>query len=87
MVPAGDLGKLQIGLPTRYGLGYQLAREGAPILGEGSFGHDGAGGRIGFAHPESGVAAAYVANTMSTDPSGPDPRLAWVDELRKAVAA
>ena len=87
MVPAGDLGKLQLGLPTRYGPGYQLAREATEMLGPGSFGHDGAGGRIGFAHPESGVAAAYVANTMASDFNVPDPRWAWMGELRKAVAA
>jgi CubicO group peptidase (beta-lactamase class C family) len=87
MSPAGDLGKLQIGLPTRYGLGYQLAREDTEMMGPGSFGHDGAGGRAAFAHPESGVAAAYVANTMSSDFNVPDPRWAWMSELRKAVAA
>jgi len=87
MVPAGDLGKLQIGLPTRYGLGYQLAREPTEMMGSGSFGHDGAGGRAAFAHPESGVAAAYVANTMSTAFNVPDPRWAWMAELRKAIAA
>ena len=85
MVPPGDLDKLQLGLPTRYGLGYQLAREPTEMLGEGSFGHDGAGGRIAFAHPESGTAAAYVANTMSSGFSGPDPRWAWIAELRKAI--
>lgn len=65
MVPAGDLGKLQFGDPLRYGLGYELPRDATPMLGQGSFGHAGAGGRIGFAHPESGIAAAYVANTCS----------------------
>ena len=85
MVPAGDLGKLQFGGPLQYGLGYEMPREATPMLGEGSFGHAGAGGRIGFAHPESGVAAAYVANTMLTVPAGPDPRWSWMGELRKAV--
>lgn len=87
MAPAGDLGKLQLGLPVRYGLGYQLARDGTEALGPGSFGHDGAGGRVAFAHPESGVAAAYLANTMSSEFNVPDPRWAWIDELRKAIAA
>jgi CubicO group peptidase (beta-lactamase class C family) len=57
------------------------------MLGEGSFGHDGAGGRIAFAHPESGVAAAYVANTMAGGIGTPDPRWAWIAELRKAALA
>ena len=85
MSPAGDLGKLQLGLPMRYGLGFQLAPEA--MLGEVSFGHDGAGGRVAFAHPESGTAAAYVANTMLTVMGGTDPRWAWKDELRKAISA
>jgi CubicO group peptidase (beta-lactamase class C family) len=87
MTAAGDLGKLDFGGALRYGLGYELPREVLPLLGEGSFGHAGAGGRIGFAHPESGVAAAYVANTMLNVPNGPDPRWTWMGELRKAVGA
>ncbi|HEX3920537.1 MAG TPA: serine hydrolase domain-containing protein [Caulobacteraceae bacterium] len=86
MSPAGDLAKMQLGAPTNYGLGYEFARPDVlPMLGEGSFGHAGAGGRLGFAHPESGVAAAYVANTMLTVPAGPDPRWTWMGELAKAV--
>ena len=86
--PAGDLGKLAaLGLPVQYGLGYQLSNGPEDRMGLGSFGHDGAGGRIAFAHPESGVAAAYVANTMSSTMGAPDPRWAWIAELRKAVAA
>jgi CubicO group peptidase (beta-lactamase class C family) len=87
MSPAGDLGKLQFGTPLQYGLGFELPSDATPMLGRGSFGHAGAGGRIGFAHPETGVAAAYVANTMLRVPAGPDPRWSWMDELRKAVAA
>ncbi len=87
MTPAGDLGKLQFGGPLAYGLGYEMPREATPMLGAGSFGHAGAGGRIGFAHPESGIAAAYVANTMLTTPVGPDRRWTWMGELGKAVGA
>ena len=88
MSPAGDLGKLAaLGLPVQYGLGYQLSNGPEDRMGLGSFGHDGAGGRIAFAHPESGVAAAYVANTMSSTMGAPDPRWSWIAELRKAVAA
>ncbi len=86
MTPAGDLGKLQLGGALQYGLGYELPREVLPMLGEGSFGHAGAGGRIGFAHPESGTAAAYVANTMISVLNEPDPRWTWMGELRKAIA-
>jgi len=86
MVPPGDFAKLQFGAPTSYGLGYEFAKDNLPMLGPGSFGHAGAGGRIGFAHPESGTAAAFVANTMLTVPAGPDPRWSWMGELAKAVA-
>ena len=86
MSPAGDLAKLQFGPPTEYGLGYEFAKPVLPMLGPGSFGHAGAGGRIGFAHPQSGLAAAFVANTMLTVPNGPDPRWSWMGELAKAAA-
>jgi CubicO group peptidase (beta-lactamase class C family) len=82
-----DLAKLPSRSPLRYGLGYQLRRDFAPMLGEGSFGHDGAGGRIGFAHPQSGIAVGYVGNNMMWDGmSGPDARwLPWTKALRDAV--
>jgi CubicO group peptidase (beta-lactamase class C family) len=64
----------------RFGLGYELSRMVVPMLGEGSFGHAGAGGRLGFAHPESGIAVAYVSSRMDWDGiSGPDAR--WVPWL------
>ena len=74
----GQLAKLPP--PPRFGLGYELNRMVVPMLGEGSFGHAGAGGRLGFAHPESGVAAAFVSSRMDWDGiSGPDAR--WVPWL------
>lgn len=84
----GDFAKMPSPSPHRYGLGYQLTRTAAPMLGEGSFGHDGAGGRIGFAHPESGVAVGYVCNNMLWDgQSGPDARwVPWTEALRAAIA-
>ena len=83
----GAFAKLPSPSPLRYGLGYQLTRAFAPMLGEGSFGHDGAGGRIGFAHPGSGIAVGYVCNNMLWDGmSGPDARwLPWTAALREAV--
>jgi hypothetical protein len=56
------------------------------MLGRGSFGHDGAGGRLGFAHPESGVAAGFACNSMLWDNFTPDPRWSWVIPLREIVA-
>jgi CubicO group peptidase (beta-lactamase class C family) len=87
LVAPGDFAKLPAPSPHRYGLGYQLTRTAAPLLGEGSFGHDGAGGRTGYAHPASGVAVGYVCNAMTWDGmTGPDPRwVPWTQALREAV--
>ena len=49
---------------TRFGLGFMLNDDEIPLLGDGSFGHAGAGGSLGFADPESGVAFGYVMNQM-----------------------
>ena len=75
--PPPELEKLRVGEPQPVGLGFELASPNRPMLGKGSFGHSGAGGRLGFAHPESGVAVGYVCNTMINTMAGPDPR--WLD--------
>src|SRR6266568_921232 len=46
---------------------------GAPQAGTGSFGHDGLGGSMAFAHPELGLAFAYVMNQCQSYMEG-DPR-------------
>ena len=58
-----------LGQPTRWGLGFSLSSERSALLGPKSFGHAGAGGSIGVADPDSGVAMAYVMNLhkMSDD--------------------
>ena len=73
--------------PLRFALGYELSRTGSPMLGPGSFGHAGAGGRLGFVHPESGIAVGYVCNNMLWDYTrGPDDRwLPWSRALREAA--
>ena len=75
--------------PLRFGLGYELHRTGSPMLSPGSFGHTGAGGRLGFADPESGIAVGYVCANMAWDyPRGPDARWTpWLDALRRLAAA
>jgi CubicO group peptidase (beta-lactamase class C family) len=58
---------------SRFGLGFQLPFPERPMAGEGSFGHYGLGGSVGFAHPEHGLAFGYVVNQMM--PGGTaDPR-------------
>jgi CubicO group peptidase (beta-lactamase class C family) len=62
--------------PPRFGLGFQLP--GPPVvtmLGDGSFGTTGAGGRLAFAHPERRAAFAFTCDTMLWNGlTEPDPR-------------
>jgi CubicO group peptidase (beta-lactamase class C family) len=71
----------------RFGLGFELPRRLLPMLGPGSFGHPGAGGRLGFADPESGCAVGYACNGMLWDGRNPDPRWGWMAALDEAVKA
>lgn len=71
----------------RFGLGFELPRDTMPMLGPRSFGHPGAGGRLGYADADFGVAAAFACNNMLWDGITPDPRWAWNKALRAAVGA
>jgi CubicO group peptidase (beta-lactamase class C family) len=64
------------GPDIRFGLGYQLASPSMPGLGPFSFGHTGAGGRLGIADPELDIAFGYVCNSMRDIGPGGDPRWA-----------
>ena len=64
---------LVLGYETRYATGFQLSFPFRPMAGEGSFGHYGMGGSVGFAHPGHGVAFAYVMSQMLPS-GGVDPR-------------
>lgn len=56
-----------------FGVGFQCYhRDFAPLLGPGSFGHSGAGGSLGCAHPASGTAFAYVMNQLRFGLGGDD---------------
>jgi CubicO group peptidase (beta-lactamase class C family) len=83
------LAALATGDPQRFGLGFELPRGAEPMLGAGSFGHAGAGGRMAFAHPEHEVAVAYVCNNMLWDGlQGPDRRwIGWTAAIRDAIGA
>jgi CubicO group peptidase (beta-lactamase class C family) len=84
----GELAKMARGEGQPYGLGFELPSGVKPMLGPGSFGHAGAGGRMGFAHPESGIAVGYVCNTMLQSPANPDPRwVGWTAALNEIAAA
>jgi CubicO group peptidase (beta-lactamase class C family) len=62
--------------PPRFGVGFQLP--GPPVvtmLGDGSFGCTGAGGRLAFAHPARRAAFAFTCDTMLWNGlAEPDPR-------------
>jgi CubicO group peptidase (beta-lactamase class C family) len=58
---------------TRFGLGYMLHGGASPLLSEGSFGHPGRGGALGFADPASGIAFGYVTNSFRKSVTA-DPR-------------
>ncbi len=47
--------------PT-WGAGLMLPGGVQPMLGDGSYGHDGMGGSLAFAHAPSGISFAYVRN-------------------------
>jgi CubicO group peptidase (beta-lactamase class C family) len=49
---------------SRWGMGFQLDSETRRYLTPASFGHDGAGGQVGFADPVYGVGFAFITNWM-----------------------
>ena len=65
----------------RWGSGFMLSSVRRPMLGEGSFGHDGAGGHLAFGHLEAQVGSATrpcapvecptTGPTSSAGPCGP----------------
>ena len=71
----------------RFGLGFELPRRLMPMISAGSFGHPGAGGRIGLADPESGYAVGYACNGMLWDGRNPDPRWGWMTALKDVAHA
>jgi CubicO group peptidase (beta-lactamase class C family) len=59
----------------QFSLGFVRSSDSAPLLGPGTFGHAGAGGSLGYANIDSGVAFGYVPNQMRGGAAG-DPRSA-----------
>jgi CubicO group peptidase (beta-lactamase class C family) len=61
--PASDGQDLILERPSRFGLGFQLTQPERPLgPNPRAFGHFGAGGSLGFADPDAGVAFGYVMN-------------------------
>ncbi len=70
-----------------WGVGFEISNYENPMLGAGSFGHSGMGGRLGFAQLGSGVSFGYVSQRMAYPAPGTfDPR--WnriLDAVRAAL--
>jgi CubicO group peptidase (beta-lactamase class C family) len=64
---------LVMGWESHFGTGFQLTSPFRPMAGDGSFGHHGSGGSVGFAHQELGFSFGYVMNQMRPV-YGVDPR-------------
>jgi CubicO group peptidase (beta-lactamase class C family) len=61
--PASNGIDLVLGRPSRFGLGFQLTEPERPLgPNPRAFGHFGAGGSLGFADPDAGLAFAYLMN-------------------------
>lgn len=71
--PQSEGEDMVLGYETRYATGFQLSFPFRPMAGDGSFGHYGMGGSVGFAHAGRGIAFAYVMNQMLPS-GGVDPR-------------
>jgi CubicO group peptidase (beta-lactamase class C family) len=81
-VPFGLPPEMQ-GFAMQFGLGFMPQSMMMPGLGARSFGHPGAGGSLGFADPEAGVAFGYVMNQMAGGMGG-DPRVAGLLDAIKS---
>jgi CubicO group peptidase (beta-lactamase class C family) len=70
---------------SRFGVGYQLSTPAAPLLGESSFGHAGAGGALGFGDVTAKVGFGYVQNQLGASLIGEARTAALLDALGRAL--
>jgi CubicO group peptidase (beta-lactamase class C family) len=66
---------------SAFGIGYAVPVRGDGMAGVGSFGHGGAGGSTGFAHPDHELAIGFTTSHVPSI-AGHDPA---VDELTAVV--
>jgi CubicO group peptidase (beta-lactamase class C family) len=72
-------------VPTRFGSGFFLNGQFAPLFSDRSFGHAGAGGSLGFADADAQIGFGYVMNKMQQNLSA-DPRtLTLIQSLRDSI--
>jgi CubicO group peptidase (beta-lactamase class C family) len=68
-----------------WGAGLMLPFSHQPMLGPASFGHDGYGGSLAFADPDSGVSFAYVRNQLAPGGAKDETVYRLVDALRQSI--
>lgn len=71
---------------TTFGMGFMTSGMFSPFAGPGSYGHPGAGGSVGFAHPEHHLAVGYVMNRMAANLAS-DVRAQRITDAAVAAAA
>jgi CubicO group peptidase (beta-lactamase class C family) len=71
---------------SRYGSGVELPHVFFPYLGGRSFGHQGAGGSVLSADPDSGVVFAYTSSHSSSTVGGSDQALVLLSAVRLLIA-
>jgi CubicO group peptidase (beta-lactamase class C family) len=75
-------------VPSRFATGFQLPAPGSPQLSPDSFGHQGAGGALGFADVRHRVGFGYVQNQLLGGGPAGDPRTQGViAAVARAVGA
>jgi len=62
--------KVLMDLDIQFGLGFMTRSEFIPLGGPRAFGHFGAGGSVGWADPDAGLAFGYVMNRMDMGLAG-----------------
>lgn len=68
---------------SRWGMGFQLDSPARRYLTGRGFGHDGAGGQVGFAEPDLGLGFAFVTNWM--EGIGDNRATSIIDALRSVI--
>ncbi len=86
VTPAGEADTCLLA-QTTFGMGFMTYGPFSQFAGPGSYGHPGAGGSVACAHPESGLACAYVMNRMASNLAGDVRAQRLVDAARNAAVA
>jgi CubicO group peptidase (beta-lactamase class C family) len=71
--------------PTRFGSGVELPSVHCPLLGHGTFGHQGAAGSVIAADPAHGLAVAYTTNIGSPVLGASDHALVLLGAVRQCL--